>query len=55
MFIGNQITIGLKFSDSGNFILHIGGVTNSENFLPLPKNANMLIVRQTYETLKAYL
>ena len=32
----------------GDFILHIGGESNSKNFLPLPKNANMLIVRQTY-------
>ena len=39
----------MKVDDSGNFILYIGGTTNSKNFLPLPKNANMLIVRQTYK------
>ena len=34
---------------SGNFILYLGGESNSQNFLPLPENANMLIVRQTYK------
>ena len=35
---------------SGNFIFaYVGGETDSKNFLPLPENANMLIVRQTYK------
>ena len=52
---GTMVSLGeidikdMIVDDSGNFILHIGGLTNSENFLALPKNANMLIVRQTYK------
>lgn len=51
---GTMVSLGeidikdMIVDDSGSFILHIGGTTDSKNFLPLPKNANMLIVRQTY-------
>ncbi len=52
---GTMVSLGeidlrdMTVDESGNFILYIGGKTNSKNFLPLPKNANMLIVRQTYK------
>ena len=52
---GTMISLGeidmrdMKIDSSGDFILYLGGQTDSLNFLPLPKNANMLIVRQTYK------
>jgi len=52
---GTMISLGeidmrdMKIDSSGDFVLYLGGQTDSLNFLPLPKNANMLIVRQTYK------
>ncbi len=52
---GTMLSLGeidmrdMEINESGDFILNLGGQTNSINFLPLPKNANMLIVRQTYK------
>ena len=51
---GTMLSLGeidlrdMMVDSTGNFILYLGGDTNSKNFLPLPANANMLIVRQTY-------
>ena len=38
----------LSISDSGAFTLILGPESTKENYLNLPMNANMLIVRQTY-------
>ena len=52
---GTMLSLGeidlrdMMVDSTGNFILYLGGDTNSKNFLPLPANANMLIVRQTYK------
>ena len=52
---GTMISLGeidmrdMTVDASGDFILYLGNQGESKNFLPLPKNANMLIVRQTYE------
>lgn len=52
---GTMISLGeidmrdMTVDASGDFILYLGNQNESKNFLPLPKNANMLIVRQTYE------
>ena len=52
---GTMISLGeidmrdMSVDSSGNFSLYVGGESDSKNFLPLPENANMLIVRQTYK------
>jgi hypothetical protein len=52
---GTMISLGeidikdMSVSTSGDFVLYLGGKTDSKNFLQLPENANMLIVRQTYK------
>ncbi len=52
---GTMVSLGeidmrdMTVDSSGDFILYLGGETNSKNFLSLPENANMLIVRQTYK------
>ena len=52
---GTMISLGeidmrdMSVDSSGNFTLYVGGESDSKNFLPLPENANMLIVRQTYK------
>ena len=52
---GTMISLGeidmrdMTVDASGDFILYLGNQGESKNFLPLPKNANMLIIRQTYE------
>ena len=52
---GTMVSLGeidiknMKIDSSGNFVLYLGGKTDSINFLSLPKSANMLIVRQTYK------
>ena len=52
---GTMLSLGeidmrdMVVDDSGEFVLYLGGESNSENFLPLSTNANMLIVRQTYK------
>ena len=52
---GTMISLGeidmrdMVVDNSGEFVLYLGGESNSENFLPLSTNANMLIVRQTYK------
>jgi hypothetical protein len=53
---GTMISLGeidmrdMSVDSSGNFTLYVGGESDSKNFLPLPENANMLIVRQTYKS-----
>jgi hypothetical protein len=50
---GTMISLGeidmrdMSVDSSGNFSLYVGGESDSKNFLQLPENANMLIVRQT--------
>ena len=52
---GTMVSLGeidimdMEISQDGDFILLIGGEADSKNFLPMPQNANMLIVRQTYK------
>ena len=52
---GTMISLGeidmrdMQIENSGDFILYLGGAETSKNYLPMPKNANMLIVRQTYK------
>ena len=52
---GTMLSLGeidmrdMAIDNSGEFVLYLGGDSNSKNFLPLPRNANMLIVRQTYK------
>jgi hypothetical protein len=52
---GTMISLGeidmrdMSVDSSGNFSLYVGGESDSKNFLQLPENANMLIVRQTYK------
>jgi hypothetical protein len=52
---GTMISLGeidikdMSVSTSGDFVLYLGGKTDSKNFLQLTENANMLIVRQTYK------
>ena len=52
---GTMVSLGeidmmdMEIDQGGNFILLIGEKTDSKNFLLMPQNANMLIVRQTYK------
>ena len=52
---GTMISLGeidmrdMEIENSGDFILYLGGAETSKNYLPMPKSANMLIVRQTYK------
>ena len=52
---GTMISLGeidmkdMFIEDSGDFVLYLGGTKESKNFLAMPKNTNMLIVRQTYK------
>ena len=52
---GTMLSLGeidmrdMVVDNSGEFVLYLGGESNSKNFLPLSTNANMLIVRHTYK------
>ena len=51
---GTMLSLGeldmndMYIKESGDFILSLGGNDHSKNYLSLPENVNMLIVRQTY-------